>query len=143
MLYIKKVEAEGFKTFNKKVTLNLQPGFIAITGLNGSGKSNIFDAILFALGESSPKTLRVTSLKNLLFDGGVGGEKASKAIVSVQFENSGREIPIDADTVTFTREIREDGESVFKINGRHVSKQMVLNLTQLCLISPETINTVF
>ncbi|MEM3713744.1 MAG: chromosome segregation SMC family protein [Nitrososphaeria archaeon] len=142
MLYIKKVEAEGFKTFNKKVTLNLQPGFIAITGLNGSGKSNIFDAILFALGESSPKTLRVTSLKNLLFDGGVGGEKASKAIVSVQFENSGREIPIDADTVTFTREIREDGESVFKINGRHVSKQMVLNLTQLCLISPEAFNVV-
>ncbi len=142
MLYIKKVEVEGFKTFSKKVTLNLQPGFIAITGLNGSGKSNIFDAILFALGESSPKTLRVTSLKNLLFDGGVNGEKASKAIVSVQFENSGREIPVDADTVTFTRELREDGESIFKVNGRHVSKQMVLNLTQLCLISPEAFNVV-
>ncbi|MBC7090304.1 MAG: chromosome segregation protein SMC [Nitrososphaeria archaeon] len=142
MLYIKKVEAEGFKTFNRKVTLNFQPGLIAITGLNGSGKSNIFDAILFALGESSPKTLRVTSLKNLLFDGGVGGEKASKAIVSVQFDNTGREIPVDADTVTFTRELREDGESIFKINGRHVSKQMVINLTQLCLISPEAFNVI-
>jgi len=142
MLYIKKVEAEGFKTFNRKVTLNFQPGLIAITGLNGSGKSNIFDAILFALGESSPKTLRVTSLKNLLFDGGVSGEKASKAIVSVQFNNTGREIPIDADTVTFTRELREDGESIFKINGRHVSKQMVINLTQLCLISPEAFNVI-
>lgn len=142
MLYIKKVEAEGFKTFNRKVTLNFQPGLIAITGLNGSGKSNIFDAILFALGESSPKTLRVTSLKNLLFDGGVNGEKASKAIVSVQFDNTGREIPVDADTVTFTRELREDGESIFKINGRHVSKQMVINLTQLCLISPEAFNVI-
>jgi len=142
MLYIKKVEAEGFKTFNRKVTLNFQPGLIAITGLNGSGKSNIFDAILFALGESSPKTLRVTSLKNLLFDGGVSGEKASKAIVSVQFDNTGREIPVDADTVTFTRELREDGESIFKINGRHVSKQMVINLTQLCLISPEAFNVI-
>jgi chromosome segregation protein len=142
MLYIKKVEAEGFKTFNRKVTLNFQPGLIAITGLNGSGKSNIFDAILFALGESSPKTLRVTSLKNLLFDGGVSGEKASRAIVSVQFDNTGREIPVDADTVTFTRELREDGESIFKINGRHVSKQMVINLTQLCLISPEAFNVI-
>ncbi|MGB9727188.1 MAG: AAA family ATPase [Nitrososphaeria archaeon] len=142
MLYIKKVEAEGFKTFNRKVTLNFQPGLIAITGLNGSGKSNIFDAILFALGESSPKTLRVTSLKNLLFDGGAGGEKASKAIVSVQFDNTGREIPVDADTVTFTRELREDGESIFKINGKHVSKQMVINLTQLCLISPEAFNVI-
>jgi len=97
---------------------------------------------LNALGESSPKTLRVTSLKNLLFDGGVSGEKASKAIVSVQFDNTGREIPVDADTVTFTRELREDGESIFKINGRHVSKQMVINLTQLCLISPEAFNVI-
>lgn len=142
MLYIKKLEIEGFKTFSKKTVLNFQPGYISITGLNGSGKSNIFDAILFALGESSLKTLRATNMKGLLFDGALSGSRSSKAVVSVQFENSGREIPVDSDTVTFTRELREDGESVFKINGKHVSKQMVLNLTQLCLISPEAFNVV-
>jgi len=142
MIYIKRIEIEGFKTFGKKVVLNLEPGYISVTGLNGSGKSNIFDAILFALGESSLKTLRATNLKGLLFDGGVSGARSSKAVVSVQFDNKGREIPVDSDTVTFTRELRENGESVFKINNKHVSKQMVLNLTQLCLISPEAFNVV-
>ncbi|MEM3403994.1 MAG: chromosome segregation SMC family protein [Nitrososphaeria archaeon] len=142
MIYIKRIEIEGFKTFGKKVVLNLEPGYISVTGLNGSGKSNIFDAILFALGESSLKTLRATNLKGLLFDGGVSGARSSKAVVSIQFDNTSREIPVDSDTVTFTRELRENGESVFKINNKHVSKQMVLNLTQLCLISPEAFNVV-
>jgi chromosome segregation protein len=142
MLYIKRLEVEGFKTFSKKTVLDLQPGYISITGLNGSGKSNIFDALLFALGESSLKTLRATNMKGLIFDGAVSGQRSSKAVVSVQFNNTGREIPVDSDTVTFTRELRENGESIFKINGKHVSKQMVLNLTQLCLISPEAFNVV-
>ncbi len=142
MLYIKRLEVEGFKTFSKKTVLDLQPGYLTITGLNGSGKSNIFDAILFALGESSLKTLRATNMKGLIFDGAVSGQRSSKALVSVQFDNSGREIPYDSDTVTFTRELRGDGESIFKINGKHVSKQTVLNLTQLCLISPEAFNVI-
>ncbi|MGD0330178.1 MAG: chromosome segregation SMC family protein [Nitrososphaeria archaeon] len=142
MLYIKRLEVEGFKTFSKKTVLDLQPGYLTITGLNGSGKSNIFDAILFALGESSLKTLRATNMKGLIFDGAVSGQRSSKALVSVQFNNSGREIPFDSDTVTFTRELRGDGESIFKINGKHVSKQTVLNLTQLCLISPEAFNVI-
>ena len=142
MLYIKRVEVEGFKTFSKKTVLDLQPGYISITGLNGSGKSNIFDAILFALGESSLKTLRATNMKGLIFDGAVSDQRSSKAVVSVQFENSGREIPVDSNTVTFTRELRGNGESIFKVNGKHVSKQMVLSLTQLCLISPEAFNVV-
>ncbi len=142
MLHIKKVEVEGFKTFGKKMIINLGPGYTAITGPNGSGKSNIFDAILFALGESSLKTLRATSIKGLLFDGGINGTRASKAVVSIQFDNSEREIPVESNSVIFTRELRNDGDSIFKINGKHVTRQAVLNLAQLCLISPEAFNVI-
>ncbi len=142
MLHIKKVEVEGFKTFGKKMTINLGPGYTAITGTNGAGKSNIFDAILFALGDSSLTPLRGTSIKGLLFDGCIQGTRASKAVVSIHCDNSEREIPVESNSVIFTRELRNDGDSIFKINGKHVTRQTVLNLAQLCLISPEAFNVI-
>jgi recombinational DNA repair ATPase RecF len=50
-MYIKEVSIDGFKSYAQRVTLtNFDPGFNAITGLNGSGKSNILDSICFVLG---------------------------------------------------------------------------------------------
>ena len=69
MVFIKKLEIFGFKSFgSKNITLNFQKGLIAVTGPNGSGKSNILDAILFALGENSPKSLRVDRFQSLFHD---------------------------------------------------------------------------
>ena len=69
MVFIKKLEIFGFKSFgSKNITLNFQKGLIAVTGPNGSGKSNILDAILFALGENSPKALRVDRFQSLFHD---------------------------------------------------------------------------
>ena len=55
MVYIKRIDIRGFKTFSKKVSIGLDRGFTVITGPNGSGKSNILDALKFSLGELSPK----------------------------------------------------------------------------------------
>jgi len=71
MPFIKKIEINGFKTFGKKTTLMFDKGFIAITGPNGSGKTNIIDAVLFALGEMSARKLRATNFSNLIFHGGL------------------------------------------------------------------------
>ena len=69
MVYIKKLEIFGFKSFgSKNIILNFQKGLIVVTGPNGSGKSNILDAILFALGENSPKALRVDRFQSLFHD---------------------------------------------------------------------------
>ena len=51
MVYIKRIDIRGFKTFNKKVSVTLDRGFTVFTGPNGSGKSNILDALKFSLGE--------------------------------------------------------------------------------------------
>lgn len=50
-MYIEEITLDGFKSYATRVTVpNFDPFFNAITGLNGSGKSNILDAICFVLG---------------------------------------------------------------------------------------------
>ncbi len=57
-MYIKRLEIDNFKSFANKVDIPFLPGFTAIAGINGSGKSNIIDSMLFALGLSSARALR-------------------------------------------------------------------------------------
>ena len=60
-MYIKEMIIEGFKSYAiRTVIKNFDTQFNAITGLNGSGKSNILDAICFVLGLSKLMAARVT-----------------------------------------------------------------------------------
>ena len=92
MVYIKKVETRGFKSLGSRpVHVNFDGKFIGITGPNGSGKSNIIDPILFALGQNSPKLMRVNRLRDLIFDG-AGNNPSSDARVTLTLDNSDRTI---------------------------------------------------
>lgn len=53
-MYLKKIELQGFKSFPERTKIQLHPGITAIVGPNGTGKSNLVDALLFALGEKNP-----------------------------------------------------------------------------------------
>ncbi|TMI47788.1 DUF2813 domain-containing protein, partial [Candidatus Bathyarchaeota archaeon] len=108
MVYIKRIDIRGFKTFNKKVSIPLDSGFTVITGPNGAGKSNILDALKFSLGELSARELRGGSLSALIHKS--GAETARSAHVAVQFDNSDRKIPVDSDLVTVSREFSTGGE---------------------------------
>jgi len=46
---------------NRTVIEKFDKNFNAITGLNGSGKSNILDAIQFLIGSTSKEMLRLKS----------------------------------------------------------------------------------
>ena len=98
MPFIKKIEVNGFKTFGRKTTLLFDRGFTAITGPNGSGKTNIIDAVLFALGEMSARRLRATNFSNLIFHGGLNSNRKKKAKVVIQFDNSDGRLPLDTAT---------------------------------------------
>jgi predicted ATPase len=53
-MHIKSIILEGFKSYAQRTEVNgFDPLFNAITGLNGSGKSNILDSICFLLGISN------------------------------------------------------------------------------------------
>lgn len=60
-MYIEEVIIDGFKSYAQRTIIsNWDPEFNAITGLNGTGKSNILDAICFALGIQSVQSVLVT-----------------------------------------------------------------------------------
>jgi chromosome segregation protein len=142
MVYIKKVEIYGFKSFGfKNTVINFNNGLTAVTGPNGSGKSNVLDAIMFALGENSPKALRVDRFQSLFHD---TQNKSHKLVrVSITFDNQNRGIPIDSDNVTLTREMEcTVGESQYHLNGKKVTKSTIIELLQIVVAVPNKLNIV-
>lgn len=138
MPYIKKIELKGFKSFGtKKVTVALDRGFTAVTGPNGSGKTNIVDAILFVLGELSARRMRAENLSKLIFHGppDIGIGKAKSAKVLLQFDNSDGRIPVDTNTVTISREVFRNGQSVYRLNGRRISRANIHNMLSMAGIT--------
>ena len=114
MPYIKKIELTNFKSFGgSKTSISLDKGFTVITGPNGSGKTNIVDAVLFGLGEMSSRRLRAENFSKLIFNIGGDGRKAKKAKVTIQFDNSDGHIPVDTRNVTIVREVDRNGQSEY------------------------------
>ena len=55
---------DGFKSYAVRTVISgWDPTFNSITGLNGSGKSNILDAICFVLGITSMSTMRAQNIQ--------------------------------------------------------------------------------
>lgn len=127
MVYIRRIDLRGFKTFGKKVSLALDRGLTVVTGPNGSGKSNIVDSVKFALGELSAKELRGGTITDLIHRGSPHAT-ARSAYVAIQFDNADRRIPVDADAVTISREFRKDGEGIYRMNGRRVSRKQLTDI---------------
>ncbi len=145
MPYIKKIELKGFKSFGPQtIRVNLDKGFTAITGPNGSGKTNIMDACLFALGELSTRRMRAENAAKLIFHGSekAGLERARRAKVIIQFDNSDGVMPVDTITVTVSREVFRNGQSVYRLNGRRISRTHILEILSMAAISSVSQNII-
>jgi chromosome segregation protein len=145
MPYIKKIELKGFKSFGpQNVKVTLDRGFTAITGPNGSGKTNILDAFLFALGELSTRRLRAETAAKLIFHGSenAGLERAKMAKVVIQFDNADGRMPVDTTTVTVSREVYRNGQSVYRLNGRRISRAHSLEILSMAGISSTSQNII-
>ncbi|SCV04378.1 LAME_0H17964g1_1 [Lachancea meyersii CBS 8951] len=124
---------DGFKSYaTRTVISDWDPQFNAITGLNGSGKSNILDSICFVLGISSMATVRASNLQDLIYKRGQAG--VTKASVTIVFDNSDKKnSPIGFETypqISVTRQIVLGGTSKYLINGHRAQQQTVLHLFQ-------------
>ena len=138
MPYIKKIELKGFKSFGPQtIKINLDKGFTALTGPNGSGKSNIMDAVLFSLGELSTRRMRAENAAQLIFHGSdkAGQDKAKMAKVVIQFDNTDGTMPVDTTTVTISREVYRNGQSVYRLNGRRMSRAYITETLSMSSIS--------
>lgn len=116
-LYFKRIEMQGFKSFAEPVVLELNEGITCIVGPNGSGKSNISDAIIWVLGEQSPKMLRGGKMDEVIFAGTASRKSRGMAEVTLVLDNSTGILPVDYNEVAITRRMYRSGESEYAINN--------------------------
>ncbi|XP_019093594.1 PREDICTED: structural maintenance of chromosomes protein 2-1-like [Camelina sativa] len=130
-MHIKEICLEGFKSYaTRTVVSGFDQHFNAITGLNGSGKSNILDSICFVLGITNLQQVRAANLQELVYKQGQAG--ITKATVSVTFDNSERHrSPLGYEEhpeITVTRQIVVGGRNKYLINGKLAQPSQVQNL---------------
>ena len=123
MLYLKKVEMYGFKSFADKVELKFDQPITGIVGPNGCGKSNISDAIRWVLGEQSTKNLRGKQMQDLIFNGTDSRKSMSYCEVSLYMDNTTRIFPLPMDEVIISRKLYRNNESEYLLN-RNVVRLM-------------------
>ncbi|MBU0568303.1 chromosome segregation protein SMC [bacterium] len=115
-MFLTKLDLFGFKSFADRTVIDLKDGLTAICGPNGTGKSNIVEAIKWALGEQSPSSLRGGQMKDLLFGGSGKRKPLSFCDVTLTFLNTNKEIDLDFSEVAITRRLFRSGESEYLIN---------------------------
>ena len=115
-MYLSKLEVVGFKSFANKVHLNFDSGITAIVGPNGCGKTNVVDAIRWALGEQRPSTLRSDKMEDVIFNGTKKRKPIGMADVSLTIENTKGILPTEYSEVTITRRVYRSGESEYYLN---------------------------
>ncbi|CAG7869886.1 unnamed protein product [Brassica rapa] len=130
-MHIKEICLEGFKSYaTRTVVPGFDPHFNAITGLNGSGKSNILDSVCFVLGITNLQQVRAANLQELVYKQGQAG--ITKATVSVTFDNSEvNRSPLGYEQhseITVTRQIVVGGRNKYLINGKLAQPSQVQNL---------------
>lgn len=109
-LALTRIRLHGFKTFAQRTEIDLAANLTAIVGPNGCGKSNLVDAIVWALGEANVRLLRAQTPTEVVFSGSSAHKPLGLAEVSLWFDNTPRWLPIDADEVQITRRIYRSGE---------------------------------
>ncbi|KIW19747.1 hypothetical protein PV08_00321 [Exophiala spinifera] len=124
---------DGFKSYSQRTVISgWDQSFNAVTGLNGSGKSNILDSICFVLGITNMSTVRAQNLQDLIYKRGQAG--VTKASVTIVFDNSDKSTsPIGFEEygqISVTRQIVMGGTSKYLINGHRAQQTTVQNLFQ-------------
>ncbi|MBN2122505.1 chromosome segregation protein SMC [Candidatus Micrarchaeota archaeon] len=112
-MHISSMKLRGFKSF-KKADLELPPDFICLAGPNGSGKTNVLDAVRFGLGEKSLKSLRARKVSDLICH----NSKYAEVIINFQ----------DDKKYELRRAIREDGKIKYVLNGKTTTRSAILEL---------------
>ncbi len=142
MVRLERLTVQGFKSFANKITIPFPTGFNIIAGPNGSGKSNVIDAITFVLGTSSARTIRAQKMQNLLFNGAKDKKPAEYCEVSMYFDNKDQKIVGEGEEVKITRRLNRSGVSIYKINGRTVTRTRILDVMINIGLSPEGYNII-
>ncbi len=122
-----KLDIYGFKSFADKVEIKFESGITAIVGPNGCGKSNVADSIRFVMGEQSAKSMRGSSMMDVIFNGTEKRKAQSYCEVSLYFDNSNKIFDLDYNEVILTRKLYKSGESEYLINRNTCRRRDVID----------------
>jgi chromosome segregation protein len=115
-MYLSKLEIHGFKSFAQKISLRFSDGITAIVGPNGSGKTNIVDALRWVLGEQKSSVLRSDGMEQVIFNGTRTRKPLGMSEVSLTIENNKQILPTEYSQVVISRRLFRDGESNYLLN---------------------------
>jgi chromosome segregation protein len=123
-----RLRLSGFKSFVEPTELFVEPGLTAVIGPNGCGKSNLFDAMRWVMGETRPSSVRGSEMDDVIFAGSSGRPARNVAEVTLFIDNSDRTAggPYNEfETIEVSRRIEREAGSVYRINGRDVRQRDV------------------
>ncbi|SBT82348.1 structural maintenance of chromosomes protein 2, putative [Plasmodium ovale] len=133
-MYIEEIILDGFKSYPTKTVIGpFHPQFNAITGLNGSGKSNVLDAICFVMGINNLNLIRVNRLDELIYKQGQAG--ITKGSVTIKFNNEQKPSPLqepyrDMKNITITRQIVLGGRNRYLLNSHNAKPKDISDFFQ-------------
>ncbi len=123
-----RLRISGFKSFVEPTELFIEPGLTAIVGPNGCGKSNLFDALRWVMGEARPTSVRGTEMDDVIFAGSAARPSRNTAEVILYIDNEDRTATggnNEYDAIEISRRIEREAGSVYRINGRDVRQRDV------------------
>jgi chromosome segregation protein len=123
-----RLRLSGFKSFVEPTELYIEPGLTAVVGPNGCGKSNLFDAMRWVMGETRPTSVRGSEMDDVIFAGSAGRPSRNVAEVTIFVDNSDRSANApynEYDQIEISRRIEREAGSVYRINGRDVRQRDV------------------
>src|SRR4030065_1334916 len=110
-MIIKKLELQGFKSFPDRTRIVFHPGITAIVGPNGTGKSNIVDALLWVLGGQRVRSLRGEKIDNIIFNGNAKKAPQGMADVTISLDHPVEEMVI-------SHRVYRSGEGEYRLKGK-------------------------
>ncbi|UPJ47472.1 AAA family ATPase [Bradyrhizobium sp. 200] len=118
-----RLRLHGFKSFVEATDFMIEPGLTGVVGPNGCGKSNLVEALRWAMGETSHKSLRAADMDAVIFAGSGNRPARNHAEVTMTIDNADRTAPAavnDSQVLEISRRIEREAGSVYRINGRDV-----------------------
>jgi len=130
-MQLKKIKLSGFKSFVDPTSISMPSNLVSVVGPNGCGKSNIIDAVCWVMGESSAKQLRGQSLTDVIFNGSSARKPVGQASVELVFDNQdggiGGEYASYAE-ISIRRQINRESDSVYFLNGTRCRRRDIIDI---------------